>query len=285
MVHPLPTFLAWLSSLLGRAAGDERVVCEAETMFGACRVFDTHDGDGLPVRVLEIEGTWQSATYLDEGWSELVFPYHRRYECLFEAMPDARDVLMLGGGGFADPKYLITHHPQVRVDVVEIDPAMTRLANEHFFLDRLEEEYHPQRDGRLRIFEADARAFVEGEVAGARQRYDAILNDCFSAGEPLASLASAEGARAIRARLAPEGVYLANVVSALEGPRSRPLRDVCATLAGEFSHVHVIACGPDEPRLPDNNVVIACDAERALEGTYPLSPAPAGRVRHDNGRR
>ncbi|MBP3885811.1 MAG: fused MFS/spermidine synthase [Olsenella sp.] len=273
MAHPLPTFLAWLSSLLGRAAGDERVVREAETMFGACRIFDTHDGDGLPVRVLEVEGTWQSATYLDDGWSELVFPYHRHYNRLFEVAPDAQDILMLGGGGFSYPKYLVTHHREVRVDVVEIDPAITRLASDYFYLDRIEEEHHALRDGRLRIFETDARAFLEGDVDGARPSYDAILNDCFSAGMPLASLATAEGVHAIRKRLSPGGIYLANVVSALEGPRSRPLRDVCAALAGEFANVRVIACGSDEPRLPDNNVVVARDAALGLRGTYPLSRA------------
>lgn len=101
--------------------------------------------DGSLVRMLNVGGVLQSATYLDERWATCPFAYLRSFDHLFEAaLPEAPDplvvnrVLMLGGAGFAYPKQLLLEHPGVALDVVEIDPAMVQIARERFFLDRLE---------------------------------------------------------------------------------------------------------------------------------------------------
>ena len=108
-----------------------------------------------------------------------------------------------------------------------------------------------------------------------------IANDCFGALLPTRSLATLEGARIAKGRLAQDGIYVANVVSALEGERSRLLRDVTRTLREVFSHVYVIPCSTDEPDVEDNNVVVASDAPLAPEGAFELSCDPAGDVLRD----
>ena len=277
MVHTMAALLGWLRDAAGRLALDEHLVERCQTLAGTCCVVDTHDADGAAVRVLEVDGTWQSACYLGDAWAEPVFAYHRLYERLFDVTPGARRLLVLGGGGMSFPTAAIARHDDVSVDAVELDAEVIRVAREHFALGRLEELTHAQRDGRLRIVQGDARGFLEDADA----RWDAILNDCFSAEEPLGSLMTAEAARTIHERLAPGGVYLTNVVSALEGPRSQPVRDVVAALEGHFAHVRVLPCGADEPTLPDNNVVVAFDHDCELAPTWGLSDAPAPRVRHD----
>ncbi|MBM6988046.1 MAG: hypothetical protein I3I99_00355, partial [Olsenella umbonata] len=72
-------FVDWLESAGERLLRDRVVVASADTMFGPTQVVDVHDASGAPVRVLEVDGTWQSATYLDDSWCELVFPYHRLF--------------------------------------------------------------------------------------------------------------------------------------------------------------------------------------------------------------
>jgi spermidine synthase len=101
---------------------------------------------------------------------------------------------------------------------------------------------------------------------------------------PASGLATVEATRAIAARLAPVGIYLSNVVSALEGRRSQPLRDVCATLATTFAHVCVIPCSPDDPDLEDNNVVVATNANALPIPTWEPSGRPLGRVLRDGTR-
>ena len=269
------------------------------TMAGNANIYEIVYDDGELVRVMNVKGTYQSATYLEEDCYELVFGYHRAYNAMFKARPamasageddasarkdvrpedsavlpavhfrkpsDAaaavgqgggvpaiRRVAMLGGGGFSYPKYLIAHHPEVSVDVVEIDPMVVSIAQRWFYLDRLMAEFETEETGRLGIYVQDAREFLEEPGA----RYDAIVNDTFDAGEPAPSLVGVDAARAIHARLNPGGLYLVNVVSALEGPRSSFLHQQVDDLEQVFSQVDVLPCATDHFSDDDNVIVVA----------------------------
>lgn len=93
--------------------------------------------DGTPLRVLRMGGADQSATFLDERRYEAAFAYYRAFDLMFEGGEEVRDVLMLGAGGCSYPKYLVTHREGVRVDAVESDPAIARIARLRFFVDPL----------------------------------------------------------------------------------------------------------------------------------------------------
>ena len=239
------------------------------TMFGSARVIDTRDEEGLPIRVLEVGGGWQSACYRGDGWGELVFGYHRIYRYVTSLLSPPRHVLMLGGGAYSWPIWLLTHLGDCRVDVVEVDPQITKIARDYFGLDLLDERCGgPDAGGRLRSLAMDARKFLEKEGSG---RYDLICNDCFSGQEPVMSLLGPDAARRVHRLLEDQGgCYLSNVVSALEGPESALLREVCGNLGEVFSHVYVLPCGADEPYDQDNNVVVATDSPLELPGSYPL---------------
>ena len=108
----------------------------------------------------------QSAMYLDDP-SALALPYTRYFRLVEHFVPGMKRMLVLGGGGFSFPKYALAHYPDVRVDVVELDPGVTTLAREHFEL-----KDHP----RQRIIAEDARTFLNRN----RETYDAILCDTFN---------------------------------------------------------------------------------------------------------
>ena len=259
-------FVDWLESAGERLLRDRVVVASADTMFGPTQVVDVHDASGAPVRVLEVDGTWQSATYLDDSWCELVFPYHRLFAHAMEAMArQPRRVLMLGGGGYAVPKHLVAHHPEVaQIDVMEIDPAIERIARRHFFVDRLETCFGAESSGRLRLHIADARTWLEENA----QRYDAIINDCFFGLEPEMSLVTQEAAELICRHLTGEGLYLTNVVSALRGEESAILRATLSSLRGPFSYLWLYPGSPDDPYARDNIVVIASNARHEFAGAW-----------------
>ena len=159
-----------------------------KTMFGTAKVYETSWED-TRIRVLEVDGTYQSASYLGERWCEVPFPYLALYDAIFNTDTHMNRICMLGGGGFAFPKHVVAHRSPTIIDVVEIDPAIIRIANEHFFLDKLEETYHATEQGRLAIHCGDALAYLE-ECKRAHTRYGAILNDCFAGVEANDELAS-----------------------------------------------------------------------------------------------
>ncbi|MBR1830243.1 MAG: fused MFS/spermidine synthase [Atopobiaceae bacterium] len=248
-------------SLLDRLFGenDDTNYADVKTMFGRAQVYDVETDEGDLLRVLDIAGSWQSASYVDERWSNLAFGYHRLFDRAFLAPIEIRSALMLGGGALSYPKHVVVQ-TQADVEVVEIDPQVIELARTWFFLDRLT----PEQKGRLRVTCADAIDFLR-EVSSQGRRFDLVVNDLFAAELPTAELMEPEGAELVRNVLSDEGIYVVNVVSALEGRKARPLHKVKGALDSVFSQVEVLPLGADDPRTPDNNVVFATN------GRYELS--------------
>ena len=235
--------LPWLLSLRG-------VEMRRRSLFGTMLIFESEDEDGTPVRLLNVDGTFQSASYIsDDLWSELVCEYHRTMADAIDETGRARSVLVIGGGGYSLPKYLITHTRRMRVTVVEIDPRITQVARERFFLDRVEQ----MAEGRIETVNGDGWKYLRE----CGRSFDVIVNDAFSGAKPLGALGNEEGAALIRAHLTERGMYLANVRTPLEGAKAKPLHDVQAAFEQVFESVEVGPEHPEEPGTLANNVLIA----------------------------
>ncbi len=231
------------------------------TRFGPALVFDSEDEDGTTVRLLNVNGTYQSVCYVDDDllWVP-VCEYHRtwgrevrrRFGPVSEA-PEQRRALVMGGGGYSFPKWLVAYRPDFSCEVVEIDPAIKRIARERFFVDRLLEEFDCEATGRLVLEVADAWDYLLADEDG----YDLIVNDAFGGNKPLGRLSGKEGARTIRAHLRKGGLYIGNVRTPLEGKRAKALDETVRAFETEFAHVRVIPERPEEPRAKGNNTLLA----------------------------
>ena len=265
------------------------------TMGGPALVLTRRDGSGRRVRVLRTGGVYQSATYLDERRMEPVFEYYRAFGRLFELRPDARRILVIGGGGFAFPKLVAAEHPGVTADVVEIDPAVIRAARRWFFLDEAV-ALARAGGGDLRVICDDGRAFLErwdggsphdaGPSAGHGPRpgaapYDAVVLDAFVGAEPVRRLATVEALRAARRTLAPGGVLLANVVSRDGGADVGFLRSFAATALTVFGSAEVALATDDELAEEDNYLVAASDGPLGLPDAIPFDEGFLGEVLMD----
>ena len=235
------------------------------------------DFDGEPVRVLQIGGVYQSATYLDERRMEPVFSYYRAFDYAFTLRPDTRRVLMIGGGGYAWPKHVLATRDDVSLDVVEIDASVTEVARRWFFLD----EAMASHPGRCRLITGDGRAVLETSAASADEPYDAIVLDAFEGAEPVRALATVEAARAVRANLVSDGLALANVVSAEAGTDIEFLRDIAASFTEVFAHVYVIPCEDDPFAVEDNYLLVATDVNWPAPDAIPFDEEFLGEPMYD----
>ena len=139
------------------------------TRFGPALVFDSEDEDGTTVRLLNVNGTYQSVCYVDDDllWVP-VCEYHRTWAKAvrrrFGPPSDApshgdritRRALVMGGGGYSFPKWLVAYRPDFSCEAVEIDPAIEQIAREQFFVDRLVDGFDTEHSGRLVLTIADA---------------------------------------------------------------------------------------------------------------------------------
>lgn len=252
--------------IVRRNRRQREVFIKFKTMAGPLRIYTiAHDEDWI--RVMDVQGTMQSATYLDD-WRcyDLVYEYTKFYDRMFDAAMPIDDVLILGGGGYSYPKHLISHYPKTRCDVVEIDPMVTSIAQRYFFLDRLMIEFNTEENDRLKLICDEARNYL----GHCEKQYSAIINDCFSGLHFEESLATLEAAQLYHSRLVENGVFLTNVIGALEGNRSHMMQRVIATLEEVFEHVYIIPGQPDMPTNCDNNVIIATDGPWSFTGAYPF---------------
>lgn len=244
---------------------------------GPALVYTRRYGDEGRVRVLRSGGVFQSATFLDGRRMEPVFAYYRALERVFELVPDARRVLVVGGGGFAFPKLVAARHPGVRVEVVELDPAVIDAARRWFFLDEAV-ELARAGGGGLRVVCDDGRAVLDRAAPGS---YDAVVLDAFVGAEPVRALATVEAARAACAALAPGGALVANVVSRSGGADVSFLRSCVASLREAFAHVAVAFAVDEGLSAEDNYLVAASNAPLDLPDAIPFDDDFPGPALHD----
>ncbi len=245
------------------------VYIKLRTKFGPAIVFDSQDDDGVPIRLLNVDGKFQSVSYVQDSLRyRLVCVYHRYFAQIVDiaGLKDGREgrALVIGGGGYSFPKWLVSSCPHLSTTVVEIDPAITDIARRFFFLDDLEREFRTREDGRLDLVCDDGW----GYLTRSGERFDLIVNDAFGGKRPLGPLKTEDGARRVRDHLAEGGVYLANVISPLEGKGTDVLADSLDACKATFEHVYLIPEAPESPRLTGDNVLVASNARLKIQARY-----------------
>jgi spermidine synthase len=117
--------------------------------------------------------------------------------------PAPRSVLIIGLGGGTLPTTLRSLVPDAQIDVVEIDPAVVRVASRYFNF---------VAGNRTRVIESDGRVYVKRALRGT-QRYDLIMLDAFDHEYIPEHLLTQEFLQEVKSLLAPGGVLAANTFS------------------------------------------------------------------------
>lgn len=117
--------------------------------------------------------------------------------------PEPRSVLIIGLGGGTIPRALHDVVPQAKIDVVEIDPAVVKVARSYFDLGD---------NSQLNVIEADGRVQVKRALREQR-RYDLIMLDAFDHEYIPEHLLTQEFLKEVKSLLTPNGVLAANTFS------------------------------------------------------------------------
>ncbi|GGM60212.1 spermidine synthase [Halarchaeum rubridurum] len=210
---------ATASGALGYTARGD-VVYETNTAYQDLAVVD--DGD---TRTLYLDGQRHSAMDKSNP-TRHVFEYTRYFHMpyLVAENPDDIDrVLFVGGGGFTGPKRFAAEY-DASVDVVEIDPEVVRVAEEYFRADEYDITTHVG-GGRQYLQETD-------------RTYDLIVLDAYKKDKVPFQLTTREFMALASDRLSPNGMVVANVISAPTGPASQFYRAEYRTMNEVFGQVY-----------------------------------------------
>ena len=172
---------------------------------------------------------------------------------------------LIGGGSYSVPRAWRDRGEPVAVTVAEIDPEVTRAAQDFFW-------YDPgSGPGADRIVASDARRLLRAEET----RYDVVIGDAFGDIAVPPHLITREFFELVRARLNPGGVYVMNVIDHMDR------LDVLAAMVQTARTVWpVVEVWTDPRHDPAENrrvfVLVAGEAEIDAVGAF-CPPKDAGR--------
>ncbi len=239
LLLPILPLIALANAGVEREMSARGTPAPVETPYNSIRITQGLNEEQRPVRLMATDpGYAQSGTYLDTP-SELLFAYTKYYTLGTVLFPQSHDVLMLGGGGYSVPKWLLAGHggldsEQLRLDVVELDAGMTRLAQESFGL---------PDDARMRVFHEDARRFLTTNT----QKYDLVFVDVFNSHYSVPfHMGTVEAAASLRQAVRDDGAVLMNIISSFKGENSYILQSIYGALQESFKHVYVFSVTPEE---------------------------------------
>lgn len=209
----------------------------ADSSYHRIRVVDYPAGQfgERPARVLHFDNSLQAAAPLQDGDPVVtgppLFRYLRAFELVPAIRPDADRVLLVGLGSGAAAMRLHELRPELDIDVVEIDPKVVELAREWF-------GYRDSENGNPRITThvGDGRSWLAAERDA---EFDAIVLDTYFADSIPFHLTTREFLELTRERLAEDGIVAANLIGAVEGPRSELIRSMHRTWRAVFEDLAV----------------------------------------------
>jgi spermidine synthase len=151
--------------------------------------------------------------------------------------------LFIGGGGYTLPRFIEAKYPQAGIDVVEIDPDITRVVKSYLGV---------SEDTRIRSFNEDGRWFVMNSKE--QGSYDFIFGDAFNDLSIPYHLTTKEFAMQLKRLLKPDGLLLANVIDSFKKGAFMPsyirtLEEVFGkgnvhliTLSSDYDHIGISTC-------------------------------------------
>lgn len=218
---------------------------DVDTAYNRIWIYDNNDQEtGEFIRTFSINNENSSAMFLNKD--DLVYEYTKYYHLAKHFNPDFKTTLMLGGAGYSYPKDFLIRHPEATIDVVEIDPMVTELAQKHFNL---------KESSKLTIYHEDGRVYLNK----VQKKYDVIFGDVFSSQYSLPyQLTTKEAVQKKYNLLGDDGVVILNIISAIEGEKGKFLRAEYATYKNVFPQVYLFPVSePNNGKAVQNIILVA----------------------------
>lgn len=140
---------------------------------------------------------------------------------------DPKQILFIGVGAGSMPAYARLLFPKAQMDLVEIDPDVSRIAKEYFSF---------KLDDNMREHAQDGRVFLRT----SERKYDLIFLDAYNDSSVPFHLVTAEFLELVKEHLTPNGVMASNIWSE---ELNRYFNSQIATYKAVFDNLHLFKAG------------------------------------------
>src|SRR5262245_6407402 len=221
-------FIAGFASMVWTSIAWAKTLMQKDTFYHRIRIEEDDEA-----RYMYFDRTLQSAMTLKDSTS-LRLIYSRYTSLGFTFRPDAKKMLLIGLGGGSIPKKLNKEFPNLEIDAVEIDPEVIKIAKDHFNVKEGKQLRLPAQDGRL---------FPHRP----QNQNDIIMLDAYFTDAMPFHLATRQFFELAQKKLTPNGIVVANLISAVHGPSGKIARAFIRTLRQVIPQTYIFAS-----RRPDN---------------------------------
>ncbi len=145
----------------------------------------------------------QQSCYLKSKPQQLVFNYTKLLMASLLLNPEPKRILIIGLGGGTMSNTLAQLYPQSKIDNVEIDPAVIKVARDYFgFLE----------NDNVKTYTQDGRIFIKRALL-KKQSYDWIILDAFNGDYIPEHLLTKEFLQETKTLLSADGILSSNTFS------------------------------------------------------------------------
>lgn len=176
--------------------------------------------DHRGVRYLFLNGVQQGSLIGDVSYAKYAYGLERLATA--NGVPKSMLIWGLGAGIYARAMA----EAGTQVTVIEIDPMSEKVAREYFGL-----------PPSVKVIIGDART----ETLKLTEQYEVIVLDAFSGDSPPFHLLTREAFVDLKARLAPNGLVVANIVGGTSGSAARLVSSVVTTMENVFGKTEVFS--------------------------------------------
>lgn len=203
---------------------NEDLVLDTDSEYSRIWIKKFTNNFGKEYTTLEVDKGYES---IASGQKDLTSDYLKYYDLFDYYQENAENVLMIGGAAYSYPSYFLEKYKDKKIDVVEIDPKMTQLAEKYFNLDT--------QNDRLKIYHEDGRRYINT----TQSKYDCILIDAFKGLNVPFQLTTEEALTSAKNSLNENGIVITNLISALDGKNANFINHEYATYKKVFGNVKI----------------------------------------------
>ena len=194
-------------------------------------------------------------SYINQETGEMGARYLRYYDLFEYFNKDAKNTLLIGGAAYTYPIHYLQKYENKKIDVVEIDDKMTKIAVEQFGLNI--------NDSRLQVFNQDGRSYLNY----SKNKYDTILIDAFKGLNAPFELTTYEALVHARNMLNENGMVLTNIIASIEGEDSDFIEYEYATYKAVFDDVKIFMVANKDRTDKQNLILVGIKGNPQIDET------------------
>ena len=227
------------------------VIKDEDSEYSRIWVKDIKVADNVSYKTLQVDTELES--YMNEQTGEMAAKYLGYYDLFEYYNKNAKDALLIGGAAYTYPKHYLKRYDDKKIDVVEIDPKMTQIAEEEFDLD--------VNNPNLGIYHQDGRSYLNY----SKNKYDVIMIDAFTGRNVPFELTTYEAMCNAKRMLNEGGIVMTNVISSLEGKDSKFIKHEYATYKKVFDDVKLFMVNTQDKNQVQNLILIGIKGESNID--------------------